>query len=258
MLQYRKAITNFQAAAAERANVQLESSLQMELLSRISRSQRGLASSHGDRLAILDLIERLEDAQAATQVPAAGDVAAATEAAKEAAAAVEEAQRIEESVEGEWHLEFVSSAADGVQDGWDFTGSTDLQKKQRVSRSRQRASVCVCVCVCVCVEEEEEAWDGYRTLLPHTWFCFHVTLLFLFSFCSRRTHANSVCARSTSMLYCRRCMRALLSRPTPRAFANGELRVPVAAEEEFSPIFANIHSSTPTRLRCCCCCRFHA
>lgn len=147
MLQYRKAITNFQAAAAERANVQLESSLQMELLSRISRSQRGLASSHGDRLAILDLIERLEDAQAATQVPAAGDVAAATEAAKEAAAAVEEAQRIEESVEGEWHLEFVSSAADGVQDGWDFTGSTDLQKKQRVSRSRQRASVCVCVCV---------------------------------------------------------------------------------------------------------------
>lgn len=135
MLQYRKAITNFQATAAERSNTQLESSLQMELLNRISRSQRGLASSHGDRLAILDLIERLEDAQATAQAPAAAaaDVAAATEAAREAAAAAEEAQRIEESVEGEWHLEFVSSAGDGVRDGWDFTGSTDLQKKQRVS-----------------------------------------------------------------------------------------------------------------------------
>lgn len=134
MLQYRKAITNFQASAAERANTQLESSLQMELLSRISRSQRGLASSAGDRLAILDLIQRLEDAQA-TQVPPA-DVAAASEAAAEAAAAAEEALIAEESVEGEWHLEYVSNAGDGVKDGWDFTASTDLQKKQRVSGSR--------------------------------------------------------------------------------------------------------------------------
>lgn len=133
MLQYRKAITNFQAIAAERANTQLESSLQMELLHRISRSQRGLASSRGDRHAILDLIERLEGAQA-TQAPPA-DVAVATEAAAAAAAAVEEALMADESVEGEWHLEYVSNAGEGLEDGWDFTGSTDLQKKQRVSWS---------------------------------------------------------------------------------------------------------------------------
>eukprot|EP00752_Nemacystus_decipiens_P011133 g9893.t1 len=138
MLQYRKAITNFQAIAAERASTQLESSLQMELLNRISRSQRGLASSHGDRLAILDLIERLEAAQA-TQTPAA-DVAAASEAARDAAAAAEEAEMEEkESVEGEWHLEYVSKPREGVTtpDGWDFTASTDLQKKQRIAALKE-------------------------------------------------------------------------------------------------------------------------
>eukprot|EP00903_Cladosiphon_okamuranus_P007084 g6884.t1 len=135
MLQYRKAITNFQAIAAERANTQLESSLQMELLHRISRSQRGLASSRDDRLAILDLIKRLEGAQA-TQVPPS-DVSAAAEAAEAAAAEVEEALMVDESVEGEWHLEYVSNAGEGLDDGWDFTGSTDLQKEQRVAALKE-------------------------------------------------------------------------------------------------------------------------
>lgn len=159
MLQYRKAITNFQATAAERADTQLESSLQMELLSRISRSQRGLASSPGDRLAILDLIERLEVAQqATTQAPPAPEVAAKKAAAAEAEAAVEEALVAEESMEGEWHLEYVSNAEDGAKAGWDFAALSDLQKKQRVSR----------VLPCVCKLQARSVrglllHEGYRT-----------------------------------------------------------------------------------------------
>lgn len=142
MLQYRKAITNFQATAAERANTQLETSLQIELLNRISRSERGLASTRSDRSAILDLIRRLEDVQATTQPPPpnagvgeqklAADAAAAARAA--AAAAVDE-NALAESVEGEWHLEFVSNdgGEEGVQEGWDLASSTDPEKKERVS-----------------------------------------------------------------------------------------------------------------------------
>lgn len=157
MLQYRKAITSFQATAAERANTQLESSLQMELLNRISRSQRGLASTRNDRSAILDLIQRLEDVQAtptsANQSPTVdaggGDprLAAAAEAAAVASAkaadavAAEEALRAaeQESVEGEWHLEYVSNEEDGVQEGWDLAGSTDPQKEQRVGSAAARS-----------------------------------------------------------------------------------------------------------------------
>lgn len=63
MLQYRKAMARFKDIAAERANSQVESSLQMELLKRIASSQRGLATSSTDRAAILNLIERLEGVQ---------------------------------------------------------------------------------------------------------------------------------------------------------------------------------------------------
>ncbi|CAM9515384.1 unnamed protein product, partial [Hapterophycus canaliculatus] len=158
MLQYRKAITSFQATAAERADTQLESSLQMELLNRISRSQRGLASTRDDRSAILDLIQRLEDVQArpTNQPPAAaadgsgGDprLTAAAEAAAEAnaraataaeAVAAEEAliAAEQESVEGEWHLEYVSNEEEGVQEGWDLAASTDPQKEKRIAALKE-------------------------------------------------------------------------------------------------------------------------
>ncbi|CAM9680203.1 unnamed protein product [Ectocarpus fasciculatus] len=155
MLQYRKAITNFQATAAERANTQLETSLQMELLGRISRSERGLASTRSDRSAILDLIRRLEDVQATTQQPpspnAGGDqklaaeaeaaARAATAAAAAAAAAADE-NALRESVEGEWHLEFVSNDGEeaGVQEGWDLASSTDPEKKERLAVLKEAGS----------------------------------------------------------------------------------------------------------------------
>lgn len=161
VLQYRKAVTNFQAAAADRANTQVESSLQMELLSRISGSKRGLASTRKDRAAILGLIERLEGVQAPSAngaSPAAaaprrrgrgradggggsGDkLAAAAEAAAEAArdasaaaTAMDALIEDEESLEGQWHLEYVSSSEEGAS-GWDFTDSTGPEKTDRVSR----------------------------------------------------------------------------------------------------------------------------
>lgn len=121
MLRYRKAIADFQAAASHRANSQLESSLQVELLRRIASSQRGLASDHVDRAAILDLIQRLESVQAGLMVTA-------TAAAElEADAAVET-----ESMEGEWHLEYASSTSDNVG-GWDFAGASESEKMERVS-----------------------------------------------------------------------------------------------------------------------------
>lgn len=154
MLQYRRGLAKFQAIAAERANTQVESSLQMELLHRISNSQRGLASTRDDRFAILDLIQRLEDVQAAsppaapkanaTRAPTpaspselavdAATTAAAAKAATEAAKAVDAiigGSPLEESVEGEWHLEFISNEQEGAN-GWDFAGSTDPQKIERV------------------------------------------------------------------------------------------------------------------------------
>ncbi|CBN75826.1 Rieske (2Fe-2S) domain protein [Ectocarpus siliculosus] len=154
MLQYRKAITNFQATAAERANTQLETSLQMELLNRISRSERGLASTRGDRSAILDLIRRLEDVQATTQPPPpnagggeqklAADAAAAARAATAAAAAAAAADEnaLRESVEGEWHLEFVSNdgGEEGAQEGWDLASSTDPEKKERLAVLKEAGS----------------------------------------------------------------------------------------------------------------------
>lgn len=161
MLQYRRGIAKFQAIAAERANTQVESSLQMELLHRISSSQRGLASTRNDRFAILDLIQRLEDVQAAsppaasksntTRAPApaspselaadAATTAAAAKAATEAANVVDaliDGSPLEESVEGEWHLEFVSNEQESA-DGWDLAGSTDPQKMERVRSARVRS-----------------------------------------------------------------------------------------------------------------------
>ncbi|CAN0169522.1 unnamed protein product, partial [Laminaria digitata] len=147
VLQYRKGLAKFQAIAAEHANTQVESSLQMELLHRISSSQRGLASTRSDRFAILDLIQRLEDVQATSSPPPpppgapkanlaadAATTAAAAEAATEAAKDFDDmidGSTLEESVEGEWHLEFVSNEEEGAG-GWDFTGSTDPQKMERV------------------------------------------------------------------------------------------------------------------------------
>ncbi len=134
MLQYRKAMTNFQAIAAERANTQVESSLQMELLSRIAGSQRGLKASRADRVAIVDLIERLEKVQAAPPQQQQQAAATAAAAAAEARAVADEAAALnfqdEKGVEGEWHLEFVSNGGDGVEEGWDFAASTDAQEKR--------------------------------------------------------------------------------------------------------------------------------
>lgn len=160
MLQYREGLANFQALAAEHANTQVESSLQMELLHRISSSQRGLASTRNDRFAILDLIQRLEDVQATSSLPPppgapkananakrapapasrselaadAGTTAAAAEAAKDVDD-MTDGSTLEESVEGEWHLEFVSNEEEGAG-GWDFTGSTNPQKMKRVRNAR--------------------------------------------------------------------------------------------------------------------------
>lgn len=159
MLQYRKAITNFEAIAAERANTQVESSMQMELLNRISRSQRGLASTRNDRAAILDLIERLEKVQAApnastarkddtgkggssqqkqnvaADVGVAAATAATAQAAKVATAAATAVDNMivdsADSVEGEWHLEYVSHSEEDVG-GWDFAASSDPEKIERV------------------------------------------------------------------------------------------------------------------------------
>ena len=121
MLQYRKAIADFEAIASDRASTQLENSLQVELLDRIARSQRGLAADRGDRAAILDLIQRLESVQAAS-----------TEAADDI-----DAMADENGVEGEWHLEYISSAAEG-DGGWDFADTIDSEKTKRVSLETER------------------------------------------------------------------------------------------------------------------------
>lgn len=111
-------------------------------------------STRDDRFAILDLIQRLEDVQAASpptapkanaaRAPApaspselaadAAATAAAAEAATEAAKvmdAIIDRSPLEESVEGEWHLEFISNEEEGAG-GWDFADSTDPQKVERV------------------------------------------------------------------------------------------------------------------------------
>lgn len=117
-LRYRKAIADFQAAASDRANSQLESSLQIELLQRIASSQRGLTSDHVDRAAILNLIQRLESVQAGLMVTAAAEQE--TKVSAEA-----------ESMEGEWHLEYASSTSDDVR-GWDFATTSESEKMERV------------------------------------------------------------------------------------------------------------------------------
>lgn len=150
MLQYRKAIANFQAIAAERANTQIESSLQMELLNRIAQSQRGLSSTRNDRAAILDLIERLENAYTLPSssgsnagahgtsgknlAAEAASTAAVAKAATAAATAVDsliDGSSSSDSVEGVWHLEYVSNSEEDIG-GWDFAGSTDPEKTERV------------------------------------------------------------------------------------------------------------------------------
>ncbi|CAM9914270.1 unnamed protein product, partial [Sphacelaria rigidula] len=120
MLQYRKAINRFQEISEQRANSQMESSLQMELLNRIASSQRGLTTSSSDRSAILNLIERLEKAN--SNGSGADDASTKGE--------------FEDDLEGKWHLEYISNVGNGEQeaDGWDFAESTELNKSKRVGR----------------------------------------------------------------------------------------------------------------------------
>lgn len=147
MLQYRKAINRFQEISEQRANSQMESSLQMELLNRIASSQRGLTTSSSDRSAILNLIERLEKAN--SNGSGADDASTKGE--------------FEDDLEGKWHLEYISNVGNGEQeaDGWDFAESTELNKSKRVGRlffsffppplfvgHGEQWLLCVYVCVC--------------------------------------------------------------------------------------------------------------
>lgn len=119
ILQYRRAITQFQEKSKERANSQLESSLQMELLDRIARSQRGLAATFSDQVAIQSLIERLEKGSRSA-------------GASEVTAQEEEVY----DLEGQWHLEYMGKMdvkAGKAAEGWDFAGSSESEKTDRVS-----------------------------------------------------------------------------------------------------------------------------
>jgi hypothetical protein len=144
VLYWRKAIQHFQKVSSERTSMQLENSLQMELLSRISNTKRGQAASTADRTAILGLIQQLEQVSSAvpavavdssssvakdSSVVSASTVKAVASAMDTLPLAVDkpvlststngQVQPAEvaqttstASVEGEWHLQYISNPKD--------------------------------------------------------------------------------------------------------------------------------------------------
>jgi hypothetical protein len=138
VLYWRKAMQQFQKVSSERTSMQLENSLQMELLSRISNTKRGQAASTADRTAILGLIQQLEQVSSAVPVVAAADASSvvakdsskvvSASTVKAVASAIDplplavdltattSSGQVEApttaSVEGEWHLQYISNPKD--------------------------------------------------------------------------------------------------------------------------------------------------
>ncbi|CAN0375150.1 unnamed protein product [Discosporangium mesarthrocarpum] len=145
VLQYRKAMKNFKSITADRANEQVETSLQMELLQRISTTRRGQATTPADRAAILNLIQRLEDVQEEADlgtarrlspsspsdygVSAVGGRGAPSLAAKGEQGGARQSQ--EKTMEGEWHLEYISN----TEESWGYKGPDDPDTKRKVGQA---------------------------------------------------------------------------------------------------------------------------
>lgn len=143
VLQYRKAVTRFQAMTSDRAKSQVENSLQIDLLKCIAGSQRGVASTRNDRAVILDIIKRLETIQKSNATDGRGTVegsderveAGGTKAAKDTTAVIATETLIEDgSVEGQWLLEYVSNSENGAN-SWDIADSANPDKIGQVSEN---------------------------------------------------------------------------------------------------------------------------
>jgi hypothetical protein len=147
VLYWRKAMQQFQKVSSERTSMQLENSLQMELLSRISNTKRGQAASTADRTAILGLIQQLEQVSSAVPVVAADTSAVVKDSSKVVSASTVKAVAstidplalavditattsgqveapITASVEGEWHLQYISNPKDTATMTTGATGTT--------------------------------------------------------------------------------------------------------------------------------------
>lgn len=145
VLQYRQAVTRFQATASDRSKSQVENSLQIDLLKCIAGSQRGIASTRHDRAVILDIIKRLETIQKSNASDGCGTIkssdegveAGGTKAAKDTTgmAIGTEALIEDESLEGQWLLEYVFNSEDGAS-GWDIADSANPDNIGRASKNQ--------------------------------------------------------------------------------------------------------------------------